>query len=160
MAKAGRPTKLTPELHGEIVRTIKAGNYIETAAAMAGVNRDTLREWVRQGIRHPAGKYGSFASDVEQAMAHSEVMDVLGIRKAGEREWTARAWLLERRYPDRWGKRGAEVTINLVQTPQWQELKAKIVTALEPYPEAAAAVARALSGGDVIEVKALPGAGD
>jgi hypothetical protein len=157
MARAGRPTKLTPELHTEIVRTIKAGNYIETAAAMAGVNRDTLREWVRQGIRRGNGKYHAFALDVEQAMAHAEVMDVLGIRKAGEREWTARAWLLERRFPDRWGKRGSEVTINLVQTPQWQELKAKLVSALRPYPEAAAAVAAVLGSGEpAIEVRALP----
>ena len=151
----GQPTKLTPELHADIVRTIKAGNYIETAAAMAGINRDTFREWVRQGVRHPKGKYGSFAKDIEQAMAHAEVIDVLGIRKAGEKEWTARAWLLERRFPDRWGKRGSEVTINLVQTPQWADLKAKIVEALRPYPDAAAAVARAVSG-DAIDVKALP----
>ena len=156
MARAGRPTKLTPELHTEIVRTIKAGNYIETAAAMAGINRDTLREWVRQGIRHPAGKYGSFARDVEKAMAHSEVMDVLGIRKAGEREWTARAWLLERRFPDKWGKKGADVTINIAQSPQWQELRERIVRALEPFPEAMEAVARELTG-DVIDVKALEG---
>lgn len=156
MAERGRPTALTPELHADIVRTIKAGNYIETAAAMAGINRDTLREWVRQGVRHPKGKYGSFARDIEQAMAHAEVIDVLGIRKAGEKEWTARAWLLERRFPDRWGKRGSEVTINLVQTPQWQELKAKIAEALVPYPDAAEAVARALGGGEPIDVKALP----
>ena len=84
---------------------------------MAGVNRDTLREWVRQGVRHPAGKYGSFAHDVEQAMAHSEVMDVLGIRKAGEREWTARAWLLERRYPDRWGAPRPSMSAQVTATP-------------------------------------------
>lgn len=157
MAKVGRPTKLTPELHADIVRTIKAGNYLETAAAMAGVERLTLREWIKKGVRAQSGAYHTFARDIEQAMAHAEVVDVLGIRKAGEKEWTARAWLLERRYPDRWGKRGSEVTINLVQTSQWQELKAKIVAALRPFPEAAAAVAAALDGGEpVIDAKVLP----
>ncbi len=151
----GRPTKLTPELHAEIVRTVKAGNYFETAAAMAGVERATLREWIKRGVRAKTGAYAAFAADIEQAMAHAEVVDVIGIRKAGEKEWTARAWLLERRFPDRWGRKSADVTINLVQTPQWADLKAKIVEALRPYPEAAAAVARAVSG-DAIDVKALP----
>lgn len=159
MAKTGRPTKLTPELHADIVRTIKAGNYLETAAAMAGVERLTLREWIKKGVRAKSGAYHAFALDIEQAMAHAEVVDVLGIRKAGEKEWTARAWLLERRFPDRWGRKSADVTINLVQTPQWQEFRAKIAAALEPYPDAAAAVARAFGADEPIDVKALPEAG-
>ena len=34
---AGRPTKLTPDVQEKIVQAIRAGNYIETAAAYAGV---------------------------------------------------------------------------------------------------------------------------
>lgn len=39
--KYGRPSKLTPEVHDEIVEHIKAGNYIETACAMT-VQEDPL----------------------------------------------------------------------------------------------------------------------
>ncbi len=156
MAKAGRPTKLTPDLHAEVIRLIKAGNYLETAAAMVGVERPRLRVWVRRGMNEKRGRYHEFALDVEQAMAHAEAMDVLGIRKAGEREWTARAWLLERRFPTRWGRRSAEVKVNLVQSPAWQELRDMLAAALEPYPDAAEAVARVFETDVPIDVKALP----
>lgn len=48
----GRPTILTPELHREIVDLIRAGNYLDTAASLAGTTPDTARRWLRRG-----GKY-------------------------------------------------------------------------------------------------------
>ncbi len=40
--RRGRPSKLTAELHGRVVDAVRAGNYIETAAAYAGITKDTL----------------------------------------------------------------------------------------------------------------------
>jgi len=36
MAKPGRPTKLTPEVQEEVCNAVRAGNYMETAAALRG----------------------------------------------------------------------------------------------------------------------------
>jgi len=45
-----RPTKLNFNTHNKIITAIRAGNYIETAAAYAGVNKSTLYEWLKRWI--------------------------------------------------------------------------------------------------------------
>lgn len=101
----GRPTKLTPELQNEICRVIRAGNYIETASAYAGISKDTLYRWLKQGKRAKRGKYRDFSDAVEKALAESEIRDVTIIAKAAEDNWQAAAWRLERKFPDRWGRK-------------------------------------------------------
>lgn len=100
-----RPTKLTPELQEKICQAIRAGNYIETAAAYAGVNKSTLYDWLKRGGRAKSGKYKEFSNAVEKALAEAEVRDVFIIGKAAEENWQAAAWRLERKFPDRWGRR-------------------------------------------------------
>lgn len=102
---AGRPCKLTPEIQKRIVTALHAGNYIETAAAYAGISKDTLYRWLKQGARSKTGVFHAFSVAVEEAMAKSEVRDVILIAKAAVQEWQAAAWRLERKYPDRWGRR-------------------------------------------------------
>jgi len=115
----GRPTKLTSEVHARIVQAIQAGNYMETAAAYAGISKTTFFEWLRRGARErerlakdqrarPSKReapYAEFAVAVEQALAAAEVRDVALIAKAAEKEWTAAAWRLERKFPAKWGRR-------------------------------------------------------
>lgn len=72
-----------------VVAAIRAGNYVETAAAAAGVNKDTLYTWLRTGAR--AGtrqltkggrltayerKCRAFSDAVAAAVAESELTDV------------------------------------------------------------------------------------
>ena len=103
---AGRPTKLTPELQEKIVTAVRGGNYIETAAAYAGVSKDTLYAWLKRGARatHPNSPYRRFSDAIEKALAEAEMRDVLIIGKAAEEQWQAAAWRLERKFADRWGR--------------------------------------------------------
>lgn len=103
--KGGRPTKLNPELQEKICQAIRAGNYIETAAAYAGVNKSTLYDWLKRGGRAKSGKYKEFSNAVEKALAEAEVRDVFIIGKAAEENWQAAAWRLERKFPERWGRK-------------------------------------------------------
>lgn len=120
MADRGRPTKLTKEVEEKIIRAIRAGNYIETAAAFAGISKDTLYNWLKRGARESQRLEGSpnakprkkeliyleFSDAVSRAMAEAEVRDVQNISIAGEQgDWRASAWRLERRHPERWGKK-------------------------------------------------------
>lgn len=105
MGRNGRPVKLTPELQNEICKVIRAGNYIETAAAFAGVSKQTLYNWMRKGRQAKSGKYREFLDAVKKALAESEVRDVMIIAKAAEENWQAAAWRLERKFPDRWGRK-------------------------------------------------------
>ena len=117
------PTKLNYKVQEKIVQAIKAGNYIETAAAYAGINKSTLYDWLKRGerekqrveknpryrIRKSEKPYVEFSDAVEKALAEAEVRDVLLIGKAAEEQWQAAAWRLERKFPDRWGRRVLDV---------------------------------------------------
>jgi len=101
----GRPTDLTPELQEKIVQAIKAGNYIETASAYAGINKTTLYDWLKRGSKETDGIYVEFSNAVEKALADAEVRDVAIIAKAADTYWQASAWRLERKFPKRWGRK-------------------------------------------------------
>ena len=98
------PIDLTPELQETIIGALRAGNYIETAAALVGIHHDTLREWVKKG-RKGDPRYEEFAAAVTAAIASAEARDLAVIGKAAGEHWQAAAWRLERRFNDRWGRK-------------------------------------------------------
>jgi len=113
----GRPEKLTPEVHAEIVKSILIGAYVETAAAAAGLTKETFYEWLRRGkkekerlSKNPKSnaiekeeKYLIFSDAINKAIGQSELLDVATIARASRRTWQAAAWRLERKHPGRWG---------------------------------------------------------
>ena len=119
MSRRGRPEKLTPKLQDDIVKVIRSGNYIETACAFVGINKTTFYDWLKRGarekdrvernprakVRKSERKYVEFSNAIEKALAHAEIRDVAIIGKAAEKEWQAAAWLLERKFPDGWGRK-------------------------------------------------------
>lgn len=113
--KPGRPEKLTPELQQKIVDAIRMGAYIETASAYAGINKSTLYDWMKRGARAKSGKYKEFSDAIEKALAESEMRDLAVIAKASQENWQAAAWRLERKFPDRWGRRKAKSEIEKIE---------------------------------------------
>lgn len=103
-----RAEKLTAALEEKIVTTLRAGNYMEVAAAAAGISKVTLYAWLREGERFPETELGKFKQRVDQAMAEAEVESLEVIARAARddsRNWTAEAWRLERMHPERYGRR-------------------------------------------------------
>lgn len=120
MAKTkGRRPLLNDDIQKRIVDTISAGNYLETAAGVAGIGISTLHLWLDKGRterelaelegREPTPDrriYVDFLEAVEKARATSEARAVLHIqRAAADGTWQAAAWFLERSAPGRWGRR-------------------------------------------------------
>ena len=106
----GRPTKFTPELQTRIVAFLGAGAYIETAASAAGVSKQTLYTWLRQGAEGEE-PFTQFLDAVERAQGEADIRDLKTIREAAHGgAWQAAAWRLERRHPDQWGRRRVEMT--------------------------------------------------
>lgn len=99
--------KLTPDVQKKICDAIRAGNYIETAASYAGIGRSTLYQWMKRGRANKKGDrvYVEFVFEIEKALAEAEVRDVARIAAAAEFQWQASAWRLERKYPERWGRK-------------------------------------------------------
>lgn len=105
-ARRGRPTKLSPELGASIIAALRRGNFLETAAALAGVDAATVRRWLKRGVAEPESPFGTFATAARVALAEAEDHDLAAIGRAADTgAWQARAWRLERRFPDRWARR-------------------------------------------------------
>jgi len=124
--------KISEEKIKQIVEAVRAGNFIETAAAFAGLSKQTLYNWLKEGMRERDRRengeepdrtkdmYVKFSIDIEQAMAEAEMRDVEIITKAAEQQWQAAAWRLERKFPDRWGKKVAVDAKQEITVPQVQ----------------------------------------
>jgi hypothetical protein len=114
----GRPSKLNDALHEAIVRILRTGCTIETAAEHAGVSKRTLQSWLHKGedaeTRREAGvklsavddRYLALAQDVRKARSESEVRALATIqRAAADGTWQAAAWYLERAFPERYSSK-------------------------------------------------------
>lgn len=120
--RGGPIPSITEELIEKIGNTIKVGNYVEVAAALHGVNRRNLYKWFKQG-QNGKGLYGQLVHTVQHAISYSEARDVAIVdaeaqgrpaqydkggkllREAVPVNCKAAMWRLERKHPDRWGRR-------------------------------------------------------
>lgn len=98
--------KLTPELIQSMAAAISEGNYVETVIRAHGIGRSSYYEWRRRGATATSGLHRQLYEATEAAQAKAE-QHYVGVIKdaANSGTWTAAAWYLERRYPDRWGRR-------------------------------------------------------
>lgn len=103
--KMGRPSKITPELQAELIKWLNAGNYIETAAHLAGVSKQTVYAWLKKGQKQSRGQFRDFLDAVKKAEAGAEARLLLLVEKAAAKNWQAAAWRLERKHPERWGRK-------------------------------------------------------
>lgn len=162
----GRPTRMNDVLHvttdgrqvtvrDRILDALNAGNYVETACALAGVHKDTFYGWCKLGAKAAADLHAErrtpdaltdheqecmeFSDAVAEAQARSEARDVAQLAElarggrvtevvevkkdaagrvvetktrtdVSEPNAAVLQWRLERRFPDRWGRRRLEVT--------------------------------------------------
>lgn len=97
----GRPTKLTPERADDLVLLLAAGASTARAAAAVGVGERSVTRWLREGGLRERVR-AARASKPDPTDALSEARLVVLIAKAAQHDWRASAWLLERRYPERW----------------------------------------------------------
>lgn len=138
----GRPLKITPEIQADLIKMLSAGNYLETAAAYCGISTDTVRGWVKRGEQEAQRlkadstawpiksetEFMELAIAIRQAQATSEIRDVMLIGNAARDQWQAAAWRLERRYPDKWGKKERHELTGADGGPvQIEEVRAKLL---------------------------------
>lgn len=133
-AQGGRLTLLEvlyerqPEVIAELIAKLREGNYLETAAAWAGVSLGAVRDWLRCGNADlQEGRTDTpvarFARDADRARAEATARHVAVVVRTAQGEpahvdeetrqfipavrgdWSAAAWWLERTDPERWGRR-------------------------------------------------------
>lgn len=97
--------KLTPVVQKRIVDAIKAGNYVCVAVRYAGITSSTFYTWCRKGRAESSGKYHEFYEALRQAETYAEIRAVAIIQKQMEGNWRAAVAYLERKFPERWGRK-------------------------------------------------------
>lgn len=115
--------KLTPEVTQKIVKALKVGNFVDTAVVYAGISTATYYKWRNRGedeltryklelktnpkakIGRNEKKYVEFRDTIDHALSFAENMALVTIHSSFPDDWKAAAWYLERRYPDRWGRK-------------------------------------------------------
>jgi len=130
----GQPTIRTPDRAKRLFAALRQGNSRRAAVAFAGFSHDALEDWMKA---EPA-----FKAAVIKAEHDSERARVATIVRASRFNWTAAAWLLERRFPEDWAKRDKVEHTGAIQhelSPAARDFKAKLLTIAE-QTEAAPAV--------------------
>lgn len=99
-------TKLTAETRETIALLIRAGNTVDIAAEAVGISKRTFHNWMNRGeIAPPGDALRLFFDAVEAARDQAEASQVATVAQAARNgSWRASAWLLERRWPERWAK--------------------------------------------------------
>lgn len=101
---AGRKTLLTPEVETDLVLLLSNGLSIRSAARVAGVSRRSLTRWLADGLREQVERARASTPEARDAAVEARMVAAVA-RAAALGEWRAGAWLLERRFPQRWALR-------------------------------------------------------
>lgn len=80
-----------------ILDHIRNGCFIKEACEAAGVSYRTLRDW---RMADP-----TLSTLLKKAKAEQLASMIANIKQAGQKEWAAHAWYLERRYPEKFAKK-------------------------------------------------------
>ena len=100
---AGRNTKLNEELIQKFEALLSAGNYQVTACHALGVSQSTFHQWMKKGEEAGDGLYLQFQQAVKRAEHIAEAKWMRDISQ--DPSWQSKAWLMERRFPERWGRK-------------------------------------------------------
>lgn len=112
--KPQRARKDTPETREKILNAIREGAPFRHACMFAGISEDTFMRWREIDP--------DFADQVKLAEGQFTMVHLHNIRQHGlpirnsrgdiiaPGSWQASAWLLERKYPQEFGRRTVEVT--------------------------------------------------
>ena len=103
---AGRPSGLTEDIVKAIEDHLKAGAFIETAVVAAGVTKQTFYNWMTRGAADHAAKketpHADFYWRMTRTLALVEIELCNKLQTEKGPAWTKFAWMLERRFRDRW----------------------------------------------------------
>jgi len=109
-------SKLTPERHAAVVAAQRRGLYLSTTAKIIGISERTIRRWFELGERDADADvdsgYSRLYLEAHKASAEweAEMMDLVAdAARANPQNWAAAMTILERKFPDRFGRRDTTV---------------------------------------------------
>ena len=114
--KAGRPTKLTPQLAKDLAAAYSVGIGLRHASRCVGISEATVRNWIRYGKADPDGPFGDFLRQMQTALSASI------LRAAEAKQRVDPGWWLAHMDPKRWGSQSVKsVKVEVASPlPVWQ----------------------------------------
>ena len=92
-------------------QAISVGAYIEDACVFAGISSRQFRRW-RELAEQGVEPYASRWQEINKSESQAIVRNLFNIQNASNNgTWQASAWLLERKYPDKYGRKE---TVNIL----------------------------------------------
>lgn len=131
--------KLTKETIEHVSRLVREGHYIVVVCDVMGITRPTYYNWKERGqeveerlengeikekkLNKNEKLYLEFWKEIKKAEAEAEMYQTRNVSKAGdEGDWRASAWLLEKRWNDRWGKNRLDIEANVNGSMKLEDL--------------------------------------
>ena len=110
MSKAGRKG-YSREVRDRLLDNLREGMSIRAACTQSGIGERTYYRWLDEC------EDGEWTEEVNAAKDFAEAVALSKLKRLGDEkaDWRAYAWILERRYPDRWGAK-KEVDLNVGST--------------------------------------------
>ena len=105
-------TKYSMILAHQICEHVSKGIPMRQAAQALGISESTFHRWRRDKEE--------FSEMIGQAIGVSESRLITEISSC--EDWRAKAWILERRFPDRWSKR-EQIDMNVSKSEGLEEIK-------------------------------------
>lgn len=119
--------KLNKRVCETICEGLRKGNYVTTCCRAVGISQRTYYNWKKKG-EEGEEPYATFLQKVDEAEAEGEMamMEIIH-DNAVSGNWLSSAWVLERKYPNRFGKR------ERMELQTDNDFKLEITTAKSPY---------------------------
>jgi len=109
-----RPTRLTKLLIEQLATYIENGNFAQDACKLADVSEAGYYKWLATGRAILEGEIektraNALTVELVEAIKHADAKfkayHLSNINRASRTTWQASAWMLERRFPEEYGRR-------------------------------------------------------
>ena len=94
-----KPTKVQSKVREDLIENLRTGMTIEAACLLAGIGRTTYYRWLDEDEK--------WADECKSAVRFAEAVLLERVKQLAmdKMDWRAFAWILEKRFPDDYGKR-------------------------------------------------------
>jgi len=120
-----KPTKAQSKVREDLIENLRTGMTIEAACLLAGIGRTTYYRWLDEDEK--------WADECKSAVRFAEAVLLERVKQLAmdKMDWRAFAWILEKRFPDDYGKR-QELK---VESSQSSDGTAEVLAMLEQVKE-------------------------
>lgn len=150
--KFGRKTLLNPALCRMICNLLADANTIATVCAACGIDERSFYNWMERGEKESRGEFFQFFQSATRARATAKIKLVKLITVSAVKDWRAAGFLLERSWPEEYGRRAPDEIEALKKAQQPPPPRIKVI--FQETPEVRERLAKQKQNGHGDDAKA------